>query len=62
MSTFYVVFNTDNAAFVEDDLGHLEIARILRVIAERIKNDSAVEGKAFDYNGNAVGDFRWEKK
>jgi hypothetical protein len=46
---------TDNAAF-DDDGGAVEIARILRNIADRLDQGER-EGAAVDANGNKVGEF-----
>jgi hypothetical protein len=65
MSQFTVTINTDSAAFVENDLGGAEVARILRDIAVRIEDStrSAVEPFPIrDYNGNTVGHWEWYVK
>ncbi len=54
-------FSMDNAAFAENlDGGHMEAARILRRIADRI-DDFILAGRSvetiYDGNGNGVG--RW---
>lgn len=56
--TFTVKFDTDNAAF-EDEQGETEIARILRDIADRVESGEYC-GKfqtIRDLNGNDVGRF-----
>lgn len=54
---FKLEIETDNAAF--EDGAELEIARILRNVAERLEYlDGLREGNARDINGNRVG--RWE--
>lgn len=49
-----VQFNTDNAAFSETTV---EVARILRKIADDIENGDTAKG-ILDSNGNRVG--QWE--
>ena len=53
-----VAFNTDNAAF--EDYRTLEIANILKEIAENIKNNYRTEGVVRDFNGNAIGTWTTE--
>ncbi len=57
MKTFTVAFDADNAAF-EPEPEH-EIARILRVIAERVENGEDISHfkTIFDINGNDVGRY-----
>lgn len=56
--TFKVEFSTDNAAFECDGATvtgrNIEIARILRQIAEQVDNDEE-SGSVRDANGNKVG-------
>lgn len=50
---------TDNAAF-EDDARPLELARILRHVADQIEAQRAEDGDhcvIFDANGNGVGEW-----
>jgi len=54
-----IQFNTGNAAF-EDSYDTIEIARILRDIADKIES-GRTEGKCIDYNGNGVGTWSYEK-
>lgn len=59
---FKLSFDTDNAAF--DDMPELEIARILRDIANRVESGE-VSGyhKALnvrDINGNVIGTFKFD--
>lgn len=55
--TFNVRISTDNVAFEEDNLG-LEIARILRGVADEIESGVIATGETIrlrDSNGNRVG-------
>lgn len=53
---FNLTINTDSAAF-DDDCGN-EIARILREVADRMEEDSAViRGIIRDFNGNKCGEY-----
>jgi hypothetical protein len=57
MSTFTVMFKTDNAAF-DGDAGGPEVARILRDLAGLIEECGLVEGavqRVKDINGHRVG-------
>lgn len=54
-----IQFNTGNAAF-EEPYDTIEIARILRDIADKIEN-GRTEGKCIDINGNGVGTWSYEK-
>lgn len=47
--------DSDNAAF-EEDSGAVEVARLVRQIADRIDQGER-EGKLLDLNGNTVGEF-----
>jgi hypothetical protein len=60
MTTFTVKMDCDNAAFGEDDWERtLEIARILRKIADKVEagQGMAVWETILDANGNDVGRF-----
>lgn len=65
MSTFTVKIDTDGAAFHREDDDTpdpgAELARILRVIADRVEREHPVEYDMFqtilDINGNDVGRF-----
>lgn len=48
-----IEFHTDNAAF--EDYRTLEIADILKDIAEIINNNYETEGVIRDFNGNRIG-------
>lgn len=58
MATFTVKFDCDNAAF-DQGLRDLEIARILRAIADKIEHQgpSGFFETIRDLNGNDVGRF-----
>ena len=56
----------------EGELGGSELARILREVADRLESAylttdehpggvsrTLMDGTAYDYNGNAVGEWRW---
>lgn len=51
---FQIYLDTSNAAF--DGLPNMEIARILREIAEKVSNGD-LEGTVRDVNGSRVGQF-----
>jgi hypothetical protein len=53
---FSLQFDTDNAAFEDDNVG-LECARILQDIAKQVGRGYQ-EGRVIDSNGNKVG--TWE--
>lgn len=55
---FKIEIETGNAAF-EDDR-NMELARILRQIAERLENGEDA-GRVLDINGNKVGSFEIEE-
>jgi hypothetical protein len=55
-STFKVHFDCDNDAF-QDGNRDLEIARILRVIANYVENMGQTEGVVRDLNGNKIGEY-----
>jgi hypothetical protein len=66
MSTFTVTFNTDNAAFRQDDesLDLLAVAAMLQQIADRVadrtppsQTPAMTEVYVNDLNGNRVGSF-----
>ena len=51
-----IQFNTDNSAF--DDTPEIEVSRILRALAGRIRADGIPEElPIIDINGNRVGQF-----
>lgn len=54
-----IVFDTDNAYYADYDYPHMNIARTLRDIAEKIEHGE-VCGKVRDGNGNTVGTFDME--
>jgi len=54
--TMQIKFSTENAAFQDDDCPHIEIARILKRIAEQVEVGMK-SGVIMDINGNKVG--RW---
>ena len=54
MGRFTLNISTDNAAFDEDNM---EVARILRTVAERIESDGVMHGACRDFNGNTVGHY-----
>jgi hypothetical protein len=56
---FKVEFSIDNAAF-QDGFGREETARILRKIAEQVKNGSN-SSKISDINGNVIGAWKVNK-
>lgn len=53
---FTLIIKTENAAFHEDGPG-LELARLLRAVAQKIEN-GAETGVCMDVNGNFVGRFQ----
>lgn len=57
MSTFTLTMDTGNSAFENDEGG--EVARILRVAADRIEHGRTDVGRLWDANGNTVGEYRW---
>lgn len=63
MATFSLEFNTDNAAFGDDDAEHgAEVARILRDIAARCEDGPPIVGVIRDVNGNRVGMFHSDRE
>lgn len=58
---FTLTINCDNAAFTDEETGAPypapEIARLLRVAAERVETYYRENGPLVDYNGNTVGRF-----
>lgn len=54
---FTLTIKTDNAAFDEGDKG-LEVARILRELANRLETQSQTSGTLRDANGNTVGTWK----
>ena len=58
MANFTLTFATDNAAFDEGNL-HVEIARILRDVADTADSGINLTGRIMirDINGNRVGSF-----
>ena len=61
MTTFTLNIDTDNAAFMDepDGRGRVELADILRRLAERIESTYAVSGPIRDTNGTTVGRYDW---
>lgn len=59
---FLLTINMDNAAFAEDEGGGIELARILREVADRVDGRIGPEAGSYggvrDTNGNKCG--RWE--
>jgi hypothetical protein len=54
-----IEFQTGNAAF--DDMPGLEIARILRALADKLESaTSGTNGPIHDSNGNRVGAYSFE--
>lgn len=53
MSRYTVSMDTNNAAFDEDK--SIEVARILRELADKIENNGFYSYLLRDYNGNPVG-------
>ena len=53
---FTIKIKTDNAAFTESKA--LEIARILRELAEKIERSDSLDHVIMDYNGNNVGESK----
>lgn len=60
MSQFKVEFDTDNAAFADDD-GPTEVAVILRHIANVVESGTRDEGVVRDVFGNTVGEWKWDR-
>ena len=64
---FKIAFDTDNAAF-EDDNGPHEIARVLRRIADDFeagrngKLPDGIPASIRDINGNCIGEWKWGRK
>lgn len=58
--TFTVKISTDNAAFQDGDR-YLEVARILREIADDAEQGAAGKWPVHDYNGNTVGTAGWTR-
>ena len=57
---FFIEFNMENAAFEDGNAGE-EVARILKKIADKVKNDSFSDdgdvNKIYDVNGNHIGSY-----
>jgi hypothetical protein len=53
-----ITIDTVNDAF-EDDQG-CEAARILRALADDIEGGFCITSRLYDYNGNAVGNVKYE--
>ena len=53
---FTLTIKTDNAAF-DGDLKTEELARILRVVADKLEGEARTAGRCMDINGNGVGSF-----
>jgi hypothetical protein len=61
MADLKISLNTDNDAFYDDE--NLEVARILRNLADKIENNpvSGIGGFILrDINGNSVGDIEYQ--
>ena len=61
---FALKIKTENAAFENDHQGEgLELARILRRLADKVENigGSDDHGVLMDVNGNRVGEWEYEK-
>ena len=56
MNEFTITFNTDNAAFEDDNNGAAEIERILNTITEAVKN-GVYSGTISDIDGNSIGNW-----
>ena len=57
---FILEIDTDNDAFSDESGGlDLEVARLLKVAADKVRNGYA-HGTLFDINGNKVGSFKFE--
>jgi hypothetical protein len=56
---FRLEMKTDNAAF-EEWAAPMEIARILRDVANRLEDDQLI-GPCRDINGNNVGQYRYRR-
>ncbi len=50
-----LMIQMDNAAFQDDDNARIELARILRNLADRIEKQDSLIYLARDINGNHVG-------
>ena len=59
MPTFKLDIKTENAAFEDDQCG-VEIARILREIADKFDRGEPSAGTVRDVNGNRVGKYRYD--
>ena len=59
-----IKINTDNDAFSSEESARQELARILRKIALDLENniDAAKSQTIFDYNGNDIGRWRFQKE
>lgn len=60
MATVSIILNTDNDAFYDNET--LEVARILRALADRIEGEalSAIdEARLRDINGNTCGNVSY---
>ena len=55
---FKLEIETDNAAFADDPW--VEIARILRAVADRVELHGDRASRIRDANGNSVGRFEYE--
>lgn len=55
-----IVITTGNAAFGDEAEGHLEVARILRAMAERMESHGILPVPK-DSNGNVVGSVTVEE-
>lgn len=55
-----ITIDTTNAAFDDDLTG--EAARILRALADDIEGGFCIPSRLFDYNGNAIGNVKYERE
>lgn len=58
---FTLEINTSNHAFQEHGMPELEIERVLREVADNVR-DGYTHRDIFDANGNKVGDFIFTKE
>lgn len=55
---FELSFSTDSDAFDDGENGALEVARILRAVADQLEHESRHQSGAYDFNGNRIGTWR----
>lgn len=53
---FTLKIKTDNAAF--QDCSGVEVARLLRELADTVQEYERIAGNIMDYNGNTVGAYQ----